>query len=346
MPRRAPDAGPVLKDVAAAANVSIMTASRALRGVEGVSEAKRAEILRIAGRLKYTPNSSARSLVTHHSDLVGISVPTFFNDVFAEMVGGMRRAIDLAGYSSVIDTTEYQVDVELAWAERLLSWRPAAFILTGCTHHPKLGEALRRADIPTLQVWDVTDDPIDICVGIDHVGAGRMVAQHCIDRGYRAPAFIGVTAARDPRAEGRLVGFQERFATCPDAAPVHVTRSEQGNSFAAGFDGTQRMLATYQPDVIFYLNDHLAFGGLEACRAAEIAVPDDIGMIGFNALDLTAVLPVPLTTVRTPRRLIGTTGARNLLARIHGIAVERLVTLPVEFVPGATIRHQGQGNAV
>ncbi|WP_420010747.1 LacI family DNA-binding transcriptional regulator [Tateyamaria sp.] len=340
MRKRQSDSGPVLKDIAVAAGVSIMTASRALRGVEGVSEAKRHEILRIARRLKYTPNSSARSLVTMNSDLLGISVPNLFNDVFAEMLAGMRRTFDMAGFSSVVDTTEYSLEVELAWAERLLSWRPAGFILTGTKHHPKLSQTLRRSEIPTLQMWDVTEDPIDVCVGIDHVAAGRLVAERCIALGYRRPGFVGVSEGRDPRAEGRMAGFQAAFAEVSDAAPLCLTRSDDPNSFVAGRDGTAEMLACHQPDVLFYVTDHQAFGGLSACVAAGLSVPDDIGVIGFNALDLTTVLPTPLTTVRTPRKLIGTTGARHLLARINRIDVPRLVTLPVEFVPGATIRAQ------
>lgn len=340
MPKRVSGGGPVLKDIAAAAEVSIMTASRALRGVEGVSERKRREILKIARRLKYTPNSSARSLVTMNSDLVGIAVPTFFNNVFAEILAGMRRTFDLAGYSSVIDTTEYDAEIELAWAERLLSWRPAGCILTGTQHHPKLVDALRRSGVPTLEIWDVTDDPIDICVGIDHTAAGRQVARHCIALGYRRPAFSGVAEGRDPRAEARLQGFAAEFAEVADAAPVQVARADDQNSFLAGHEGTKELLGGDPPDLIYYLNDYLAFGGMTACQTLGVRVPDDIGIIGFNSLDLASILPVPLSTVRTPRRQMGITGARNLLARIHGVEAARKVVLPIKIIDGATTRRQ------
>jgi LacI family gluconate utilization system Gnt-I transcriptional repressor len=99
-------------------------------------------------------------------------------------------------------------------------------------------------------------------------------------------------------------------------------------------------LAGEQPDVIFYLNDHMAFGGQVACEAKGLSVPHDIGLVGFNALDLSGVLPVPLTTVKTPRRLMGITGARNLLARIHGVQPQKSVALPVEIVEGGTTRLQ------
>ena len=85
----------------------------------------------------------------------------------------------------------------------------------------------------------------------------------------------------------------------------------------------------------------MAFGGMETCRAAGLDVPRDIGIAGFNQLGLTAVLPVEMTTVRTPRREIGVLGARHVLARIAGLSPERSVALPVTVVPGATTARRG-----
>ncbi|WP_412770312.1 substrate-binding domain-containing protein [Rhizobium mesoamericanum] len=91
---------------------------------------------------------------------------------------------------------------------------------------------------------------------------------------------------------------------------------------------------------MFYLNDHLAFGGLTACQSFGLQIPQDIGIVGFNALGLTKVLSVPVTTVCTPRRLMGVMGARNLLARIRGAKVPNSICLPVEIISGATTRLQ------
>jgi len=103
-----------IEDVAKRANVSIMSVSRAIRGVEGVSEKKRVEILKIARQMKYMPNSNARSLAVANSNLIGISLPTFAGEVFGDILKGMRQTFDQAGYSSVIDTTEYSRDAELS----------------------------------------------------------------------------------------------------------------------------------------------------------------------------------------------------------------------------------------
>jgi LacI family gluconate utilization system Gnt-I transcriptional repressor len=328
-----------IEDVAKKANVSIMSVSRALRGVEGVSEKKRAEILRIARQMKYMPNSNARSLVVANSNLIGISLPTFAGEVFAEILNGMRRTFDLAGYSSVIDTTEYRPEAELNWIRRLLSWQPAGIILTGTDHHPETRDLLRSSPIPVLEIWDHTHDPIDICVGINHFNAGQMIGEHVVTLGYRCPAFVGTPHGHDLRADARLAGLRDVFRRAL-STDVVVAQTTLGNAFVTGFEGTAHLLSEGKPDVICYLNDLMAFGGMMQCQKRQFQVPRDIGIVGFNGLDLTSVLPTDLTTVRTPRQRMGVTGARNLLSRINGVPTEKSVLLPLELNAGQSTRQQ------
>ncbi|MEM9637142.1 MAG: LacI family DNA-binding transcriptional regulator [Pseudomonadota bacterium] len=329
-----------IEDVAARANVSIMSVSRAIRGVDGVSEKKRTEILRIAREMKYVPNSNARSLAVANSNLIGISLPTFAGEVFADILNGMRRTFDSAGYSSVIDTTEYSPEAELNWVRRLLSWQPAGIILTGLDHQSETRELLRASPIPVLEIWDHTDNPIDICVGIDHYRAGQMIGEHAVALGYTRPAFVTAPRGYDMRADARLAGLRDVFSR-EKATDVLSARPEASNSFATGFDGTAMLLDAGAPDIICYLNDHMAFGGLMCCQARGVSVPRDMGIIGFNQLDLASVLPRKLTTVRTLRRLMGITGATHLLARINGVPTEKSKPLPLELIPGETTRPQG-----
>lgn len=330
---------PSIQDVADRVGVSIMTVSRAMRGVEGVSQARRAEILDAAKQLGYRPNRTARSLAAAHSTLIGISLPTLFNEVFADILDGMRRTFDIAGFDLVIDNSDYDSGREAAWVERMIDWKPAGVILSGVDHAPEVREELRAAAIPTLEIWDQCDDPIDVCVGVDHLAAGRIIGDHLAACGYRAPAFVGVEEGRDPRAEKRLAGLSAALHEAGISGLI-VRRSEKHASFEAGMIGTRALLQAggRRPDCICYLNDHMAFGGLSTCEKLGLCVPDDIGIVGFNGLGINAVLPRPLTTVITPRLLMGALGARTLLARINGARVERRGVVPVELSVGATTR--------
>ncbi len=328
---------PRIEDVAAAAGVSPMSVSRALRGIEGVSPSTSERILRAAAELDYVPDSNARALSTARSAMVAVSLPTLFNDVFADILFGMRRTLEQAGYATILDTSDYDTDRELAWYGRVRGWRPAAFVLTGTDHSPTLREQLRSDGLPTLEVWDVCDDPIDICVGIDHRSAGAGLGARVAELGYRAPAFVGSAPGLDTRADRRAEGISEAFREAGGRALTRIV-VENENAFVAGSLGYGLLDRRDPPDVVFFLNDHMAFGGLVAALTAGDDVPGSLGIVGFNRLDLTCVLDRRITTMETPRRQMGLAGARNLLARLHGVRPERTVTLPCRVVLGDTTR--------
>ncbi len=330
---------PTIHDVARAADVSIMTVSRALRGIEGVSARKRAEITALAKTLGYRPNRNAASLAAANSTLIGISLPTLFNEVFADILDGMRRTFEMAGFDIVLDNSDYDPSREASWVERMLDWRPAAVVLSGVDHADSVRHQLRQAAIPTLEIWDICRDPIDICVGMDHEAAGRHLGQHLFQLGYRRPAFIGIEAGRDPRAEKRLAGLCAIYQKT-DGHDVRVIRSQRHASFEAGMMGTLSLLESpaAKPDCICYLNDHMAFGGLTTCEKHGLRIPEDIGIVGFNNLGINAVLVKPLTTLITPRLLMGSLGAQQLLARMHGAKVDNCRIVPATLAAGQTTR--------
>ncbi|MEM0989187.1 MAG: LacI family DNA-binding transcriptional regulator [Pseudomonadota bacterium] len=328
-----------IEDVARAAGVSIMSVSRALRGVEGVSAGTRDRIRALAAEMGYVPSRLAGSLAQATSNLVCISVPTLFDAVFAEIIGGMRETLSHAGLETIIETSDYHQAREAVWVERMITWSPAALVLSGVDHTDQTRSLLRSAGIPVMELWDVTDDPIDMCVGLDHRLVGFDLGAHLLRLGYRRPAYIGIAPGRDWRSEKRRDGIADAFreAGLP-LEPIHV---DAAPSFEAGYEGVLQALAlTTRPDVLCFLNDHLAFGGLMACEAEGLDVPRDIGVAGFNGLNITNVLPRRLTTSATPRALMGKTAARMLVAAVRGVRTERRVVMPVALEEGATTRPQ------
>ena len=161
------------------------------------------------------------------------------------------------------------------------------------------------------------------------------MGQHVCDLGYRQPAFVSTPLGHDIRADARLEGVRDVFAQAGVGA-VEAARPQLGNAFSTGYNGMLDLLSKTRPDVVFFLNDNMAFGGMMACQERGLSVPKDIGIAGFNGLDLTSVLPIKLTTVQTPRHLMGVTGARNLLARMNGVSVLRSTELDVKLVAGET----------
>jgi LacI family gluconate utilization system Gnt-I transcriptional repressor len=328
-------------DVARAAGVSTMSVSRALRGVEGVSAKTSAVILKAADRLGYAPNRMAASLAAANSTLIGVSVPTLADDVFTEIFAGMRGVFNKAGFQTVIDTTEYQQDREALWIERMLTWRPAGVILSGFDHNEKALRRLKSAGIPILEIWDYSETPVDLCVGIDHFQAGYDMGRHLTGLGYRRPAYVGVEHGRDPRAEERLKGLCAAFAE-QGARLCDYARVREAPSFEGGKKGTEIILNSDipAPDILYYLNDHMAFGGLVGCKQHGLSVPADIGVVGFNGLNINNVLDQPMTTSVTPRNILGSRGAAMLVAKILGARPQSKMLLPTRLFAGETTCHR------
>ena len=329
-----------IEDVAREAGVSIMSVSRAMRGVEGLSAKKRAEILRVAKHIGYEPSSVAGSLAAANSTLIGISVPTLADDVFGEIFDGMRPVFNNAGFQTVFDTTEYQQKREERWIDRMISWRPAGIVLSGVDHSKATRRKLINSGIPTLEIWDYSDDPIDLCVGIDHYQVGKMMAEHLLELGYCNPAYVGVEYQRDQRADKRLEGFQDAFENAGFSLSA-IVRLEESVSFDAGKQGVIEVFETAKtsPDLVYFLNDHMAVGGLLECERRGIDVPTDMGIVGFNGLNINSVLAKSITTSITPRTQMGSKAAALLVARILNVATENCVSLPVELYPGQTVRN-------
>lgn len=328
-----------IKEIAVACNVSIATVSRALRGIEGVSEARRAEIVRVAEELNYIANANARSLVKASSDLVGVCVPTLFNDVFASMLDGLRLGLAKAGISIVVHSNNYEPGEELKWVERLMSWRPAGIVLTGVDHDPLLRQIAKNSGFPIVEIWDVVEDPIDFCVGIDHYKAGKRLGEHAIRLGYRNPGFVCSPKGMDPRSDKRFRGAGDAFRAAGLIDVPIVADTMLRNNFSWGYASTLELCKREgRPDVIFFVNDHLAFGGMSACTELGLSTPDDIGLIGFNDMDVTAVLPRKLTTSRTPRSRMGQIAAQHLIARMNGVEVPRVTEIEPILKAGQTTR--------
>lgn len=92
-------------------------------------------------------------------------------------------------------------------------------------------------------------------------------------------------------------------------------------------------------DVICYLNDNMAFGGMIQLEKQGIHCPDQIGIVGYNGLNINTVLPKRITTTITPRTEMGEVAARLLVAKILGASTDKAIALPVKIDKGQTTRY-------
>jgi LacI family gluconate utilization system Gnt-I transcriptional repressor len=191
---------------------------------------------------------------------------------------------------------------------------------------------LRANGCRVVELLDLDGAALDLAVGFSNTAAGRTSALHLMGRGYRRIGYVGHDLDRDKRAGKRFAGFRAALAAA--GMPLHdseLMRAE--SSIATGRFGLERLLER-QPDLdaVYFSNDDMAIGGYFHCLARGIAIPDRLAILGYNGLDIGAVTPQPLSTIRTPRERIGQIAA-ELVTRG---AESQSVDLGFELIIGAT----------
>lgn len=318
-----------LADVAAAAGVSKMTASRALRGDKDVSQTNIERVKQAAREIGYYGNQFASSLSSKHTDLIGVVVPSLSNIVFPQVMSGVTDALKGTLLQPVFGVTDYDPETEYETLRNMLSWRPAGLIVTGIDQPPETRQLLKDAGVPVVQIMDIDGHPVDACVGFSHSGAGHDMAVALFETGLRRFGYVGRNLDKDLRAAKRKQGF-------------HSALRDHGLAFAGIIDGSDLLvdvtalsavdcgrrltadLLKRQPDLdcIYFSNDDLAFGGLCHCIAEGIDVPGDVALAGFNGLGLIEGFPGKIATSRTARKQIGEQAARTILETLEHSAAE------------------------
>ncbi|WP_233847198.1 LacI family DNA-binding transcriptional regulator [Paraburkholderia sp. HD33-4] len=300
-----------LIDVARVAGVAPMTVSRALNRPELVRSDTQKKVLDAVRATGYVPNMLAGSLASNRSRLVAVLLPTIANSIFADTVQALMDCLTLSGYQTLLGLTAYSSAKEEALVEALLGRRPDGIVLAGTSHTEATVERLTKASIPVVEIWDLTDKPIDMVIGFSHEKVGATVAQHLADKGYRK---FGIISVDDPRGLRRCESLRSELSRLGLAEPQYEVLPAPA-TLQAGREGLGRMLASSAPEIVVCSSDTLAQGVLAEAASRSLKVPRDIAVMGFGDLSTAAHVYPALSTVHIDGTAIGTKTAEALLAR-------------------------------
>ncbi|KQV41566.1 LacI family transcriptional regulator [Rhizobium sp. Root73] len=313
--------GVTMADVAAAAGVSMQTVSRALRFPDTVTPENRKTIDDAIRKTHYVHNLAASHLASHKSNTVAAVIPTLSASVFAETIQHFSDVLHREGYQIFLGNTDYQSDREEEVIRSLLGRRPDGVFLIGA-HHTRTSIALlKRAGIPVVEGWDMTDKPIDRLVGFSNAAAIAEMARHLARSGRTNIVFAGVLRKGDSRAAERRDGFSEAMQELfPGKTPRIVISRELPLTMASGADVLRKALARYpEADAVMFSSDIIASGALQESIRIGLKVPERLAITGFGDFELARHLIPSLTTVAVPSAEIGREAGRLLLEGMRGI---------------------------
>jgi LacI family gluconate utilization system Gnt-I transcriptional repressor len=295
--------------------VSPVTVSRVLRNPTIVSLDLRRRVEEAIRDLAYIPNNLASSLASSRTHRIGVVVPSLTNGVFGDYIQSIHAVLEPAGFQVLVLNSSYEAEMEERAIATMLGQHPEAMIVTGISQTERARKMLVQAAIPVVQTLEITDEPIDIAIGLSQRNAGYDATRYLISLGHRRIAHLA--APLDERSRLRMSGYHDALAEAK-LEPI-VVGLDKSSSFAVGaqlFAG----LYSQHPDItaLFCGNDNLALGSIFEAERMGVRVPGDLSIIGFNDLEFAAVSKPSLTTIMTPREAIGRRAAEIVLEIVRG----------------------------
>jgi LacI family transcriptional regulator len=304
----------VVIDVARRAGVSTGTVSNVINRPEMVSEPVRQRVQAAIAELGYVRNHSAQVLRSGVASVVGVTILDMGNPFFIEAATGMERRLAQDSYLMLLTSSHNDADVETHLLQMLEMQSVRGIILAPVDMRYAQARRLVRRGMNVV-IFDPSPAPRALSsVALDNHTGSRLVIKHLTGLGHRRIAFlVGPHYRRATR--DRTSGVKTAMAGVPGAELTVIDL----DSFTAqaGFDGTCRLLKQCRPlpTAIFCANDLIAVGAIQALREADVKVPADISVVGFDDIPIAAQLMTPLTTVRQPMEELGWTAADMLLSK-------------------------------
>jgi len=315
-PEAAPARGRTVKEIAAAANVSVATVSRALQRPEIVSETTRQHIHEVVKRLGYTPNALARNLRTARTRLIVALLPDIANPFFSEVIRGIEQVAHESGYSVLLGETQGSLVREQAYAD-MVAARQADGIIT---MSPRVPAIPVQGRLPVVNACEYVKDAQISSVYVDNVTAAGVAVDYLVMLGHRDIAFVGGPPT-SPICVDREQGY--RLALQRAELSFDAGLSVAGDfSIEAGERAIELLLAQRRRfSAVFCANDEMAIGAMRALGAHGLRVPEDVSVVGFDDIRFARYTTPALTTVAQPKNALGREAMAMLIELLNDAGV-------------------------
>lgn len=303
-----------VRDVAAAASVSVGTVSNVLNRPDRVAPATVERVLAAIEELGFVRNDAARQLRAGRSRSIGFVVLDVRNPFFTDVARGAETRAAEAGLTVLLGTSDENVDRERVYVDLFEEQRVHGVLISPLADDLPRLQRLRERGTPVVLVDRQAHDRSFSSVAVDDIAGGRLAAEHLLGIGRRRIAFVGGPASIRQVAD-RLEGARRAIAGVPGASlEVIATESLTVLQGRAAGESIRARPAAERPDAVFAANDLLAMGVLQALvMRGDARVPGDIALIGYDDIDFAAAAVVPLSSIRQPAALIGHTAVDLLL---------------------------------
>ncbi len=303
-----------LRDIAEKAGVSVNTVSRALRDKPDVGESTKTSIIRLAEELGYEipRQPSSAGMI----QLIGVLVQDILNPFYAKVVEGIEQVLRQERANFLFGCS-YRQEARERDVFSFFCKQEVDGLLLGSVVNPEyLIAQLEITEIPIVALSQhFKEYAVDYVINDNYHGA-FLATNHLIKLGHCRIAYIAGLDAQTSTQE-RLRGYQETLANSGIPLDPHLMRTSD-NTIESGYYLAKDLLQSVDDlTAIFAYNDLVALGAFRAIREANLRVPADISLVGYDDIMFAEFFEAPLTTVQQPMVEIGRKAAEVLLKKIQ-----------------------------
>ncbi|WP_231956728.1 MULTISPECIES: LacI family DNA-binding transcriptional regulator [unclassified Actinoplanes] len=319
--------------------VSVATVSRVFNSPEVVSRQTRQHVLGMAAEIGYLPNESARTLATKKSHMVGLvwdtdhRRPGWRHPFLQDILVALKGALSAQGLHLLMlapDQSAGPVGRQRFLRAVQRHSVDGVVIIDNGSRDPAV-LALVDAEVPCVALDLRFTGPTCTYITSDNAGGGRLAAAHLLERGHQRIATITGPERNWPAGE-RLAGFRAALAAAGRPLPDDLVVA--GDFYLDSGDAAMTALLSRdpRPTAVFAAGDEMAVGALRAAHRAGLRVPQDVAIVGFDDIELAALIPPGLTTVAQDKTGIGTSAAEAIVAMLSGAPTPAPTTLPTTLI--------------
>jgi len=336
---------PTIVDIAKSVGVSNTTVSRVLRGDLRIGQNTREKVFQTARELNYRPNIMARALVNRGSSLIGFVIRHIQSGFFSEIISGVQNELEKKGYSIILCSSAMSHKDEHDHLKVLVDKQVEGILVTPVSSegaNRKLYADIVKSRIPMVMVTNPKEG-LDIpYVKVDNVLGGYLAARHLLELGHRRIAYISPDRDRlfhhkkSLHSENieRYDGFRQALLEYGAKDAFHIAEACNESVNEGTID--EILTCSPRPTAIFAYSDMMAIKAIRLLEARGFEIPKDFSVVGFDDMDIAALVNPGLTTIAQPKEELGARSARLLLGLLDGQVPEALVIAPELIVRCST----------
>lgn len=305
-----------MRDIAKKLNISLMTVSRALNDKGYVKEKTYKKILETAKELGYIPNALAKGLALNKTFNIGLVITDISNPFFSKTTKVIQEEALKNGYHITLFSTNESLEAEKEALYTIMEQRCAGVLLTTTSKDFSLVYDLKKKGLPIVLINRRPNrEDLDYVVCDNKKGA-FLAINYLLELGHRNIAHITgapFISSVSEKTEGYKAAFKKKGL---DINPKLIFESEI--SLRGSYDTTLKVLDS-NPEItaIFTYTDWMAIGVMKALNERNIKIPKDISLVGYDNIEVSQFLKVPLTTIDQPINLMAKKAIEILLSMIN-----------------------------